>query len=70
MDEITKSPADVSWQRRNESLVMKMKVGSWSNAELTFPRSQVEEIRRVTEIFLSGGDPNSTVSERPLWATK
>ncbi|MBE0573341.1 hypothetical protein IH575_00355 [Candidatus Dojkabacteria bacterium] len=65
MDDVIKSPASVSWQRRKDNLVMRMQVGSWSNTELSFPLSQVEEIHRITEIFLKGGDPIQHVSVSP-----
>ena len=48
-------PATTSWKSNKDSMTLQIKVGSWSNPELVFPRSEVEKAYQEMGKFLRGG---------------
>ena len=49
-------PATTTWKANKDSMTLKIKLGSWANPELVFPRAEVEKAYQEMGKFLKGGD--------------
>jgi len=56
MTDRTSTPATTTWKANKDSMTLKIKLGSWSDPELVFPRAEVEKAYQEMGKFLKGGD--------------
>jgi hypothetical protein len=55
MSERTSEPATTTWKSNKDTMTLQIKVGSWANPELIFPRAEVEKAYLEMGKFLRGG---------------
>lgn len=55
MKEKVSMPATTVWKSNKDGMTLQIKVGSWSDSELVFPRSEVEKAYQEIGKYLKGG---------------
>lgn len=56
MTDRTSTPATTTWKHNKDTMTLQLRLGSWANPELVFPRSEVEKAYQEMGKFLKGGD--------------
>lgn len=55
MKEKVSMPATMVWKHNKDTMTLQLRLGSWANPELVFPRSEVEKAYQEMGKFLKGG---------------